>query len=51
MISTINYIFRHRTVIFMESTKTKDATPISKHVGVDAYQESYFIIDILLYFI
>ena len=48
MISIISYMFRSRTAIFMESTKTKDGTPVPKRAGVDTNQESYFIIDILL---
>jgi hypothetical protein len=35
----------------MESTKTRDETPVPKQAGVDNIQESYFIFDILLYLI
>jgi hypothetical protein len=35
----------------MESTKTKDGTPVPKHAGVDNNQESYFNFAILFYLI
>ena len=66
MVSTNSYMFRHRSDIFRESTKTREhesntpiqvlialeyGTPVPKHEGDDTYHELYSMICSYFYFI